>query len=142
MPEEHTPSPPEPLWPEPGGDAFRTTLKGHRDRLNWSQERLALEAGADHTLISRLESGKREPTRDAVLKLAAGLDLRTVERDELLILAGYTPSAMQRLMSMARDSTIVRAYAMLWDQNLPAEVRRYARDAIEALLAIIEQQTG
>ncbi len=54
-------------------DDFRALLRRYRDRRRWSQERLADESEMDHSLVSRLETGGREPTRGSIAKLCAGL---------------------------------------------------------------------
>ena len=72
---------------------FTAALWSARTLRRWSQERLGLEAEMDHSLVSRLESGKREPTREAVDKLADGLGLAGAARDVLYASAGYLPPA-------------------------------------------------
>src|SRR5215218_2894769 len=72
-------------------EEFRALLKRHREARRWSQEKLASEAEMDHSLVSRLESGQRSPTREAIGKLARGLDLPTEQKDRLLIAAGFFP---------------------------------------------------
>ena len=45
---------------------FAPLLREYRDRRRLSQSRLAEAAGFDHSYVSRLESGTRMPTRDAL----------------------------------------------------------------------------
>lgn len=71
--------------------AFRAALRAHRARRRWSQERLALEAEIDHSLISRLEAGQRNPTPDAIGKLATGLALDPAATEALYLAAGLLP---------------------------------------------------
>lgn len=61
-----------------------------------SQFRLAIEAGVDHTLISRYESETRHPLRDTVDRLCDGLRLSRVDAAKLHIAAGYVPSGPMR----------------------------------------------
>ena len=77
-------------------EEFRGLLKRHREARRWSQERLAAEADMDHSLVSRLESGQRCPTRDAIGKLATGLELTVATRDALLMAAGFLPASLDR----------------------------------------------
>lgn len=73
---------------------FRALVKHHREARRWSQERLALEAEADHSLVSRLESGQRRPTRENAGKLAAGLELSAAQAETLMLAAGFVPSGL------------------------------------------------
>lgn len=91
-------------------EAFRRLLKAHRERRRWSQERLAMEAEMDHSLVSRLESGQRGPTRDAIGKIAAGLELTPHTRDDLLMAAGflgdsYSPEQLRGAVALLRETT-------------------------------------
>lgn len=70
---------------------FGEELRRQRARQRISQSRLALEAGFDHSYVSRIESGTRKPTREAVLALADALRAAPQERDRLLIAAGFMP---------------------------------------------------
>src|SRR5919199_2811290 len=81
-----------------GSEEFRALLKRHREARRWSQERLAAEAEMDHSLVSRLESGQRSPTREAVAKLARGLELSDEQKDRLLIVAGYFPEHVENAL--------------------------------------------
>lgn len=72
-------------------DDFRTLLRRYRDRRHWSQERLAGECEMDHSLVSRLESGQREPTPASLAKLCAGLELARDDADRLWLSAGLLP---------------------------------------------------
>lgn len=88
--------------------AFRGLLKRHRDARRWSQERLAAEAEMDHSLVSRIESGQRHPTRDALGKLATGLELDRGRTEDLLLSAGYLPDTidageLRRALDLLRE---------------------------------------
>jgi transcriptional regulator with XRE-family HTH domain len=74
------------------GDDFRDLLRRFRDHKRWSQERCALECEMDHSLVSRLESGQRTPTRDSLAKLSAGLGLGREDADRLWLAAGFVPA--------------------------------------------------
>lgn len=116
--------------------AFRAALKRFRDARRWSQEKLAFHAGMDHSLVSRLESGQREPTREAVGKLAAGLALDSVERDLLLAAAGYFPEEPANLF--AHDPQIARLLALLLDPAARPARRAALRAALDGVLALAE----
>ena len=60
---------------QPYGSQFGALLKGFRERRGVSQSKLAERANFDHSYVSRLESGSRMPTRDAVDRLGMALGL-------------------------------------------------------------------
>ena len=70
---------------------FPRLLREAREAKGVSQTRFASLAGYDHSYLSRLEDDKRQPTRDAVVNLAAALNLSTLERARLLFAAGFSP---------------------------------------------------
>ncbi|MCO5175563.1 MAG: helix-turn-helix domain-containing protein [Thermomicrobiales bacterium] len=78
---------------------FAGLLRDMRDRRRLSQSRLAEAAGFDHSYVSRLESGNRMPTRDAVLKLGDAMALEESERDALLASAGFMPGRIESLFA-------------------------------------------
>lgn len=69
---------------------FSATLKGFRAERRLSQSKLAEHADFDHSYVSRLESGARQPSREAVMYLALALDLTPAEEAMLLTSAGFT----------------------------------------------------
>lgn len=71
--------------------SFPATLASFRTARDWSQRQLADEAGYDHSYISRLEAGSREPSNFTVAVLAGVLGLGRAENDLLHISAGYLP---------------------------------------------------
>lgn len=113
---------------------FATQLKAHRDRRNWSQERLSIESEMDHSLVSRLESDQRTPTRGAILKLSLGLQLTPQDRDRLLMLAGYMPIDATSLL--VREPALAAIYTFLSDQKVPDRDRGRVRDLIESVARV------
>lgn len=73
------------------GQSFPVLLRNLRERAGLSQTKLAQLASLTHSHISRLESGERNPTCDAVLRLAEALRLDLDERAALVMAAGYLP---------------------------------------------------
>src|SRR5882724_10805943 len=81
--------------------AMQTLTIGHhlrewRQRRRLSQLDLALEAEISTKHLSFLETGRAQPSRDMVLKLAEQLDVPLRERNVLLVSAGYAPVFPQR----------------------------------------------
>ena len=118
-----------------GGPEFRTLLRRFRDRKNWSQERTAAESEMDHSLVSRLESGQRSPTREAIGKLARGLKLEDWERDRLLIAAGFLPHDTTSLV--ADEEEIVTVLRILRNPSIPESKKQGIRQAVGALASAI-----
>lgn len=111
---------------------FAPCLREMRDRSRLSQSRLAEAAGFDHSYVSRLESGSRMPTRDAVLKLAAAMNLDEHDRDSLLAAAGFMPGRIESLL--AGEPVLSEALGFLQNRAVPAEVRDDVRNMIALLV--------
>jgi transcriptional regulator with XRE-family HTH domain len=71
---------------------FPQALRERRTRRRLSQLDLALRAGTTQRHVSFLESGRSEPGRAIVVRLAESLDLPLRERNSLLLAAGYAPA--------------------------------------------------
>jgi transcriptional regulator with XRE-family HTH domain len=54
---------------------FGMALKRERDRLGWSQEKLANDIDVDQAYISRVETGQVNLTLETVGALATALDI-------------------------------------------------------------------
>ena len=111
---------------------FAPYLREMRDRGRLSQSRLAEAAGFDHSYVSRLESGSRMPTRDAVLKLAGALKLDEHDRDGLLAAAGFMPGRIESLL--AGEPVLSEALGFLQNRAVPVEVRDDVRNMIALLV--------
>ena len=71
--------------------AFGEQLRSWRQRRRMSQLELAGEADISTRHLSYVETGRSNPSREMVLRLAARLDVPLRERNALLLLAGYAP---------------------------------------------------
>ena len=67
-----------------------------------SQLALATEAGVTPRHVSFVESGRANPSRDMVLKLARALDVPLRERNQVLLAAGYAPQYRETGLDDAR----------------------------------------
>ncbi len=112
--------------------AFAALLREYRDRRRLSQSRLAGAAGFDHSYVSRLESGTRMPTRDAVAKLAEAMGLEEGDRDALLASAGFMPGRIENLF--ANEPVLSEVLGLLQDRAVPADVRDDVRHMISLLV--------
>jgi transcriptional regulator with XRE-family HTH domain len=72
---------------------FRNVLRHCRRLAGLSQMELALDADVSPRHLSFLESGRAEPGRDVVARLAAALRLAGTARNALFISAGFAPTS-------------------------------------------------
>lgn len=113
---------------------FGSTLKQFREARRVSQSKLAERAGFDHSYVSRLESGARTPTRDAVEQLAIALGLEQVHQDELLASAGFLPHEISSLLS--GEPEITEVLSLLQNDAVPGAYR----DSMRQVLRLLAEQ--
>jgi transcriptional regulator with XRE-family HTH domain len=85
-------------------------LREHHDRSGLSLRELAMLCDVDHSYLSLILQGKRRPSRDLLIALAAfewGLD--QMQADELLLLAGWPPLGRSALREYRKDIAPERA---------------------------------
>jgi transcriptional regulator with XRE-family HTH domain len=71
-------------------------LRKWRERRRLSQLDLATDAEISTRHLSFLETGRSQPSREMVLRLAEQLDVPLRERNALLLAAGYAPAYPER----------------------------------------------
>lgn len=71
-------------------------LRHWRGVRNLSQQALAGEVASTQRHVSFIESGRSQPSRAMVLRLARVLDVPIRERNQLLLAAGYAPEYVAR----------------------------------------------
>lgn len=111
---------------------FAELLRRYREAARVSQSRLAQLSGFDHSYVSRLESGRRAPTREAVLRLASALGLGPAERDNLLAAAGFLPQRAEHLFGDVPVLTDV--VQLLQSEDVPEPVRQDFQQMLELLV--------
>ena len=111
---------------------FGLTLKRIREADRVSQSKLAERAGFDHSYVSRLESGARTPTREAVIQLAEALGLDTAGQDSLLAAAGFLPREVSSLL--AGEPEVNEVLSLLRDEALPEAFRSNMRQVLHLLV--------
>ena len=72
--------------------SFGSRLRWWRVRRGLSQLDLAGAAGTSQRHVSFLESGRAQPSREMVLRLAAALDVPLRQQNALLLAAGFAPA--------------------------------------------------
>jgi transcriptional regulator with XRE-family HTH domain len=112
---------------------FGAKLKRFREAHGVSQSKLAERADFDHSYVSRLESGARMPTREAVDRLGQAMKLSQVELDALLASAGFLPRDVMSLLS--NEPVIGEVLVLLQDEAVPIEYRENMRQVLRLLAA-------
>jgi transcriptional regulator with XRE-family HTH domain len=110
---------------------FAALLRSLREARRVSQSKLAERAGFDHSYVSRIESGSRVPSRDAVIQMARALGLEDDACDELLSAAGFMPGDVASLL--ASEPEIADMLNVLRDPALSPDYRDAVRSVLRSL---------
>ena len=113
--------------------SLAATLRRIRLAHAMSQMRLADTAGCDHSFVSRLEAGSRNPSLEQAERLATALDATETERYELLTSAGYHCDIV-----VERD--LLTLNAVLQDDRIDSAYRDSMRNTIRSLVTLAEQE--
>jgi transcriptional regulator with XRE-family HTH domain len=98
---------------------FGSILSEWRSIRCASQLDLALTTGISQRHISFVESGRAQPSRELIIKLADGLDLPLRTRNELLMAAGYAPVYRERRLDLAEMRVAREAIDHLLEHHEP-----------------------
>ena len=98
---------------------FGRLLRHWRTQRHCSQLALALQAEVSTRHLSWLETGKSQPSRAMVLRLAEQLDVPLRERNAMLTAAGYAPLYGDRPLSDPALATVRDALQRLLDAHEP-----------------------
>jgi transcriptional regulator with XRE-family HTH domain len=98
---------------------FGAALKQARGLHGMSQLTLALEAGVSARHVSFIESGRSQPSRPMVLRLAEALDLPLRESNMLLHAAGYAAHDRERGLEDADLAPARRILEMMLERHDP-----------------------
>lgn len=116
---------------------FGRTLKHCRESRRVSQSKLAELAGFDHSYVSRLESGSRTPTRDAVGQLAIAMQLDADDHDRLLAAAGYVPKNVSSLLD--DEPQVAEVVHLLSDPRTSDVTRDIVRAQLAGIADLVRQ---
>jgi transcriptional regulator with XRE-family HTH domain len=94
-------------------------LREWRAARRLSQLDLALEVGASTRHLSCVETGKAQPSRDMVARLADALDLPLRDRNGLLIAAGYAPEYRESALASPEMAPVRRAIEFILEHQEP-----------------------
>lgn len=94
-------------------------LREWRAARRLSQLDLALDVGVSARHLSCVETGKAQPSRDMVARLADTLDMPLRERNALLIAAGYAPKYRETGLGTPELAQVRRAIEFVLEQQEP-----------------------
>jgi len=98
---------------------FGRLLRDWRARRGMSQLELATEAGASPRHLSFVETGRSQPSREMVLRLAEALDVPLRERNALLGAAGFAAVFRESSLGAPELAPVERMLAFLLDRYEP-----------------------
>ena len=109
-------------------------LREWRAARRLSQLGLALEAGVSSRHLSYVETGKAQPSRDMVARLADTLDMPLRDRNALLMAAGYAPEYPERALTTPELAQIRKAIDLILgaQEPFPAFVLNRRWDVLHA----------
>jgi cyanate lyase len=108
---------------------FAATLSAALRATGTSQYRLWKDSGLDHSYISRLVRGERQPTRASVERIGAALGCDSTTTAHLLEAAGFSATAAR---GVPPDPLILRLEATLHNMQ-PAEATRLRASVAQLL---------
>jgi len=94
-------------------------LRYWRGLRRMSQLDLASEAGTTPRYVSFVETGRSQPSRQMVVRLARALDVPLRERNGLLVAAGYAPMYALEPLGSPQVGRVDAALTMMLDQHEP-----------------------
>lgn len=106
--------------PQPGFPAHvGLLLREWRAARRLSQLDLALEADVSARHLSCVETGRAQPSRDLIARLADTLDVPLRERNALLVAAGYAPEYPETALGTPQLARVRRAIEYILQQQEP-----------------------
>jgi len=94
-------------------------LREWRAARRVSQLHLALEAGTSSRHLSYLETGKAQPSRGMIDRLAEALDMPLRERNALLLAAGFAPEYTETGLDAPELASVRRAIEFITEHQNP-----------------------
>src|SRR5438105_9488059 len=98
---------------------FGVLLRRWRDVRHVSQLDLALDADVSTRHLSCVETGRAQPSREMVLRLAEALDVPLRERNPLLLAAGFAPVYRHTRLDTPEMDEARRAVSLILEQQNP-----------------------
>lgn len=102
------------------GPSFGTLLRQWRTNAKMSQRALGAAVGCSTRHLNFVENGRANPSRDLVLRLARALDMKPLDTNRLLGLAGYAREFTEPEPNEAASELFVRWANQVLAGSLPA----------------------
>jgi transcriptional regulator with XRE-family HTH domain len=100
-------------------DSFGELLRNYRKKSKISQLDLALDIDISTKHLSFVETGRSNPSRSLVLKIASHLNLPYRQQNSLLLAAGYAPAFEELPFDGSKMKTVRNALHRLLDNHNP-----------------------
>ena len=97
-----------------------TLLRHWRSTRRLSQLELALHAGISSRHLSYVETGRSQPSREMVLRLADALEVPLRERNSLLAAAGYAPRYFETDLAAPELAPVRRSVELILQHQEPS----------------------
>jgi transcriptional regulator with XRE-family HTH domain len=107
------------LPPRAHGSQVGLLLREWRSARHLSQLGLALDVGVSARHLSCIETGKAQPSRDMIVRLADALDVPLRERNALLLAAGYAPTYSETPLATDELAPMRQAIEFILRQQEP-----------------------
>jgi len=107
------------LRPDIAPTGLGDLLREWRKRRHQSQLALALQSGISQRHLSFVESGRAQPSREMVLRLAEQLDVPLRERNRMLVAAGFAPVFAERPLGDPALGAVRRAVERVLQAHEP-----------------------
>jgi len=107
------------LRPDIAPTGLGDLLREWRKRRHQSQLALALQSGISQRHLSFVESGRAQPSREMVLRLAEQLDVPLRERNRMLVAAGFAPVFAERPLGDPALDAVRRAVERVLQAHEP-----------------------
>ncbi len=117
-------------YPTPGMDAhqpsFGAYLRRWRQHRRMTQMELAVATDSSTQHLSYLETGRAQPSREMVMRLAEHLEVPLRERNTMLLSGGFAPAFQQRSLTELKSACLAIAQVLQTHKPYPAfAVDRY-----------------
>lgn len=96
-----------------------TLLREWRERRRVTQFDLALESGVSTRHLSFVETGRSQPGRDTLLRIAKHLDVPFREQNRLLLATGYAPAFPERSLDDPALAPVHEAFELILARHDP-----------------------
>ena len=116
---------------------FGTVLRHWREARRYSQLDLALQAEVSSKHVSFLETGRNQPSRAMILRLANAMDLPLRDRNLMLSAAGFADAYTQTNLDSPELGKVDEALARILDMHEP-----YPAIVVDADWNIVKQNCG